>query len=107
MWVVSVVYLIYESGRFISTLRFKHKKLILNLGICFILVIAVGYCTYGFYIVQLHWAKCDTRSVVALWYEEKGYEMPTYVIFGEAPSFTYYLTHDSRFDQKYMDDITF
>ena len=60
-----------------------------------------------FYRVQLHWAKSDTRSVVDLWYEEKGYDTPTYVIFGEAPSFTYYLTHDSRFDQKYMDDITF
>lgn len=107
VWFVAVVYLIYESVRFISALHFKHKKLVLNMGICFILVIAMGYCTYGFYRVQLHWAKSDTRSVVDLWYEEKGFDTPTYVIFGEAPSFTYYLTHDSRFDQKYMDDITF
>ena len=37
----------------------------------------------------------------------EGYDVPTYVAFGEAPSFTYYLTHDRRFQEDYWDEIVF
>ena len=45
--------------------------------------------------------------MVRIWYEQEGYEIPTYVVFGEAPSFTYYLTHDGRFREEYWDNILF
>lgn len=107
VWFVAVFYVVYEALQLIASWKIPYKKAALIAARCLLLLTAAGYCVYGFYRIDLHWAKSNTRSVVDLWYEEKGYDMPTYVIFGEAPSFTYYLTHDDRFKQEYMDNITF
>lgn len=107
IWFVAVIYLIYEAFQRIASYHFPCKKLILNTGIFMLAVAMLGYCGYGFYRVSIYQGKCNTRKVVDLWYEKSGYEIPTYVAFGEAPSFTYYLTHDSRYDDDYMENIVF
>lgn len=107
VWFVAIIYLIYEAFQFIASLHIPYKKLVLNTCIFLLAISMLGYCGYGFYRVSIYQGKCNTRKVVDLWYGKKGYEIPTYVVFGEAPSFTYYLTHDSRYDEAYIDDIVF
>ena len=107
IWTVLIVYLGCEGFRTIGLWNFPHKKLVLRGLLGALLVVQLGYCVYGFYRVSIYEGKCDTRSVVRLWYELEGYDVPTYVAFGEAPSFTYYLTHDDRFQEDYWDEIVF
>lgn len=107
IWTVLIVYLGHEAFCTVKMRNFPHKKLMLKGMLGLLLAVQLGYCAYGFYRVSIFDVKSDTRSVVRLWYELEGYEVPTYVAFGEAPSFTYYLTHDSRFREEYWDDIVF
>ena len=117
IWSVLIVYLFSE---FFALLRmwglpegmpFGKRaalgRLVYRSALGLFLAVQLGYCAYGFYRISIFDVKSDTRSVVRLWYELEGYEAPTYVVFGEAPSFTYYLTHDNRFREEYWDDIVF
>lgn len=112
IWTVLIVYLIREGFRLLGMgtppeKRTAGKRLLLGGALGIFLAVVLGYCAYGFYRISIFDVKSDTRSVVRLWYDLEGYETPTYVVFGEAPSFTYYLTHDSRFREAYWDDIIF
>ena len=107
IWTVLIVYLAYEAFALIRMLTFPWKKLAFRGALGIFLAVQLGYCAYGFYRISIFDVKSDTRSVVRIWYDLEGYETPTYVVFGEAPSFTYYLTHDSRFREEYWDNIVF
>ena len=107
IWTVLIVYLAYEAFAMIRMLTFPWKKLAFRGALGIFLAVQLGYCAYGFYRISILDVKSDTRSVVRIWYDLEGYETPTYVVFGEAPSFTYYLTHDSRFREEYWDNIVF
>lgn len=107
IWTVLIVYLAYEAFALIRMLTFPWKKLVFRGALGILLAVQLGYCAYGFYRISIFDVKSDTRSVVRIWYDLEGYETPTYVVFGEAPSFTYYLTHDSRFREEYWDNIVF
>ena len=107
VWIVLIVYLAYEAFALIGMLPFSWKKLAFRGALGMLLAVQLGYCAYGFYRISIFDVKSDTRSVVRIWYDLEGYDVPTYVVFGEAPSFTYYLTHDNRFQEEYWDDIIF
>lgn len=107
IWFVLIFYTGYEFYQMIASLEIPYKKLVLRAGVAMILVIQLGYCVYGFYRISIYEGKCDTRSVVRLWYEREGYDVPTYVAFGEAPSFVYYLTHSESYEDEYWENLTF
>lgn len=107
VWVVLIFYVGYETFQTVKMYEFPYKKWILRSGSALLLAVQLGYCVYGFYRVTIYEGKSNTRAVVNLWYEREGYKLPTYVVFGEAPSFTYYLTHDERFEEDYWDNIVF
>lgn len=107
VWVVLIFYVGYETFQMVKMYEFPYKKWILRSGIALLLAVQLGYCVYGFYRVTIYEGKSNTRAVVDLWYEREGYKLPTYVVFGEAPSFTYYLTHDERFEEDYWENIVF
>ena len=107
VWSVLTVCLANEAFGLLKLLKVSWKRLAYQGALGAFLLVLLGYCAYGFYRISIFDVKSDTRSVVRIWYEEEGYESPTYVVFGEAPSFTYYLTHDDRFREEYWDNILF
>lgn len=107
VWTVAIFYICFETIRLLQLLELPHIRIFTNTIIVLLLVAQLFYCMYGFYRIQIHWAKSNTRSVIGVWYDQEAYTLPTYVVFGEAPNFVYYLTHDKRFNEKCWENITF
>ena len=99
LWFVMIAVSLYE---FVMILRQSSNQIIAVNGakvIQFGLVFAgLLYCLYGDYRIHCHWAKMDLRTVVAEWYVNEGYEIPTILDFHQRYGFTYYFTHDENYN---------
>ena len=108
LWFVMIAVSLYE---FVMILRQSSNQIIAVNGakvIQFGLVFAgLLYCLYGDYRIHCHWAKMDLRTVVAEWYVNEGYEIPTILDFHQRYGFTYYFTHDENYDEAQWENIVY
>jgi hypothetical protein len=72
-----------------------------------LILMALLYCIYGDYRVSNHWAKMDLRTVVDIWYDDDGYEIPTLLDFHQRYSFVYYFTHNDQYDESKWENIEY
>lgn len=82
----------------------KFYKLAASLSV----LIFAGYCIGQ--IVRLDivpWEKDDVRELTAAWYENKIYDSDamTFIQYYEDPIFHFYLMHDGRYDESYLENI--
>jgi hypothetical protein len=49
----------------------------------------------------------DLRTVVATWYDNDGYEVPTLLDFHQRYGFVYYFTHNDRYDESQWKNIVY
>ena len=108
LWFVLIAVSLYE---FVMILRQSGNGFVAGKGAKIVqagLVFAgVLYCVYGDYRISNHWAKMDLRTVVAEWYARDGYEMPTLLDFHQRYGFTYYFTHNERYDESQWENIIY
>ncbi len=108
LWFVLIAVSLYEL---VMLLRQSGSRFVAGKGARLVqtgLVLAgVVYCLYGDYRVHCHWAKMDLRTVVAEWYARDGYEVPTLLDFHQRYAFTYYFTHDERYDESQWEHILY
>lgn len=79
-----------------SKIIFSKCGRIIRVGL---IVFGIFFCIYGDYRIHNHWDKMDLRRVADKWYEVEGYEKDTFLDYTVKYSFTYYLTHDKRYDE--------
>lgn len=108
LWFVLIAVSLYEFVMILrqSSIRFvadKGAKLV-QAGLVFA---GILYCVYGDYRISNHWAKMDLRTVVAEWYAHDGYEIPTLLDFHQRYGFTYYFTHNERYDEAQWENIIY
>ena len=103
VWFLCMVMVVYEC---VEIIRKRCKKKWPEYAL-----IAVMAC-FALFIVALNLRKMEhvtwkghTREVVDLWYQLEGYEVFTYVCFGENVNFEYYLTHNDSYREEYKDHI--
>ncbi|MCM1296449.1 MAG: glycosyltransferase family 39 protein [Muribaculaceae bacterium] len=108
LWFVLVAVFLYE---FVMLLRQCGVRFLSGRGARIVqtmLVLAgVVYCVYGDYRISNHWWKMDLRAVVAGWYALDGYEVPTLLDFHQRYGFTYYFTHNERYDESQWGKIIY
>jgi len=108
LWFVLIAVALYE---FVMILRQSSVSFIAGNGAKIVqigLVFAgILYCVYGDYRISCHWAKMDLRTVVDEWYAQDGYEIPTLLDFHQRYGFTYYFTHNKRYDETQWENIVY
>lgn len=108
LWFVLIAVALYEL---VMILRRSNIRFVAGTGakIVQIGLIAAGilYCVYGDYRIRCHWAKMDLRTVVAQWYAQDGYEVPTLLDFHQRYGFTYYFTHNENYDESQWEKILY
>lgn len=108
LWFVLIAVSLYE---FVMLLRAGSVRFIPPAGAKAVQIglIAAGivYCMYGDYRISCHWAKMDLRTVASEWYARDGYEVPTLLDFHQRYAFTYYFTHDARYEEAQWDNIIY
>jgi hypothetical protein len=72
-----------------------------------LIFMAVLYCIYGDYRVSNHWGKMDLRTVVSVWFDDDGYEIPTLLDFHQRYGFVYYFTHNENYDETQWENIEY
>lgn len=116
LWFVYIVSLVYE---FIRITKFSSIKVVFQdkesavKTVCMncrrlkpvVIVAAVVFCMYGVHRIDNHWDKMDLKRIVNAWYELDVRDMPTYLDYNQRYSFTYYLTHDGRYQESDWDNI--
>lgn len=108
LWFVLISVSLYE---FVMVLRQSSAPFWAGIGAGIVQAGLVGagilYCVYGDYRISCHWAKMDLRTVVAAWYENDGYEVPTVLDFHQRYGFTYYFTHNDAFEEVQWENIVY
>lgn len=108
LWFVLIAVSLYE---FVRILRCSSAEFIAKKGARAVQIglVAAGilYCVYGDYRISNHWAKMDLRTVVADWYARGGYETPTLLDFHQRYGFTYYFTHNEKYDESHWENIIY
>ena len=105
VWFILIVAMIYEFLQILAqNSKEWMKKIVPVMGYMVVFATAL-FCCYGVKRINDHWMKMDLRTVVDTWYEEEGYEIPTYVSFAQRYAFVYYFTHDERFLEEHWDNI--
>jgi 4-amino-4-deoxy-L-arabinose transferase-like glycosyltransferase len=100
-WYVMIFATLYELWIII-----KEKK-IATVYKASLIIMGLLYCIYGDYRVSNHWLKMDLRTVVATWYDNDGYEVPTLLDFHQRYGFVYYFTHNDRYDESQWKNIVY
>lgn len=105
LWFILIVAVIHEFLNIIGT----SKKVWLKKSVmpvrCAVIIATLLFCCYGVKRINDHWMKMDLRTVVSTWYEEEGYEIPTFVNFHQRYPFVYYFTHDKEFSEDKWDNV--
>ncbi|MFG6342659.1 MAG: glycosyltransferase family 39 protein [Lachnospiraceae bacterium] len=99
VWFILIALMIYESFDILKDWKWTRY---------FRYAVVVGmllFCCYGVKRIHNHWAKMDLRTVVATWYADEGYELPTYVNFHQRYPFVYYLTHSAAYSEDKWENI--
>lgn len=108
LWFVLIAVSLYE---FVMILRRSGSRFIAGSGVRIVqtgLVLAgIVYCLYGDYRIKCHWAKMDLRTVVAAWYAQDGYQLPTLLDYHQRYGFTYYFTHNAEYDESQWENIRY
>lgn len=107
LWFILIAVSAYEFARILSNSGNDIASYLSRfLRVC---LVAGGilYCIYGDYRVSNHWWKMDLRTVVREWYERDGYNTPTILDFHQRYPFTYYFTHDKRYDESQWENIAY
>ncbi len=107
LWLIMVTLSLHE---FVGLLRQNNRAWIAELSAPLSICLVLGgflYCLYGDYRISNHWWKSDLRTVVDEWYDLEGYDTPTILDFHQRYAFTYYFTHDSRYDEEMWENITY
>jgi len=108
LWFVLIAVSLYE---FVMILRRSGSRFIAGSGARIVrtgLVLAgIVYCLYGDYRIKCHWAKMDLRTVVAAWYAQDGYQLPTLLDYHQRYGFTYYFTHNAEYDESQWENIRY
>ena len=108
LWFVLIAVSLYE---FVMILRQSGSRFIAGSGVRIVqtgLVLAgIVYCLYGDYRIKCHWAKMDLRTVVAAWYAQDGYQLPTLLDYHQRYGFTYYFTHNAEYDESQWENIRY
>lgn len=105
IWFILIVTMLYEFVQTVVESGHEWRKkasLVMQVGL---VLAALVFSCYGVKRIDDHWMKMDLRSVVSTWYEQKGYEIPTYVNFHQRYPFVYYFTHDEAFSEDKWDNV--
>jgi hypothetical protein len=100
-WYVMIFSALYESWNIIKEYKVSYVYKVA------LVIMALLYCVYGDYRVSNHWDKMDLRTIVATWYDNEGYEIPTLLDFHQRYGFVYYFTHNNQYDETKWDNIVY
>lgn len=92
IWFITIVVVLYECIQMI-------KPGLLKYAIILVLIACVLFSCYGVKRIHDHWDKSDLRTVVSTWYQDEGYEVPTFVNYHLRYAFIYYLTHNAQYEE--------
>lgn len=105
MWFILIVTILYEFLQILAQSgKVWMKKAVPFVQVGFILA-ALLFSSYGVKRINDHWMKMDLRTVVSAWYEEEGYEIPTYVNFHQRYAFVYYFTHAEEYTEDKWENV--
>lgn len=105
MWFILIVTILYEFLQILAQNGKAWMKKAVPVLRCAVVMAAFLFCCYGVKRINDHWMKMDLRTVVAAWYEEEGYEIPTYVNFHQRYAFVYYFTHDEEYTEDKWENV--
>lgn len=105
LWFILIVMVIYEMLYLLAQNGREWIRKSVPALRCVILFATLLFCCYGVKRINDHWYKMDLRTVVSVWYEDKGYEIPTYVNFHQRYPYVYYLTHNEAYDESKWENI--
>lgn len=71
-----------------------------------IFVIIYSLCAWNLGLKD-NFVKEDHRGLVEAWYENQGYELPTYVYYGAVPGFAYYLKQNKGYSDQTQEKLVY
>ena len=105
IWFITITVVIYE----ILQIMRQSRREILKKAVPYVSVIVLAgsvlFSCYGVKRINDHWDKSDLRTVVATWYQDEGYEVPTFVNYHLRYAFVYYLTHSEQYTESDWDKL--
>lgn len=103
MWLVVLVY--GTSLTFARISEHFNKKLLDITLVLLIIGIIFIYDSGGYYSLNVHWIKDDSRTATAIWFEKQGYNTLTLVHSWSDPMFQFYLVHNEIYSEKMQEQI--
>lgn len=105
IWFILILAILYEFVQILAqSPKERMRKAASALG-GMLVAAAVLFSCYGVKRINDHWMKMDLRTVADTWYEQEGYEIPTYVNFHQRYPFVYYFTHDEEYSEDKWENI--
>ena len=105
VWFILITIIIYEFLNLLSNSQKEWQQKVSKPAVYIVLMAMALFSCYGVKRINDHWAKMDLRTVVDVWYEESGYEVPTYVNFHQRYPFVYYFTHDKEYTESQWENV--
>ena len=99
IWFITITAILYEMLQLMKQSdKAVFKKLMPYMAVM-ILTGSVLFSCYGVKRIHDHWDKSDLRTVATVWYDEGGYEIPTFVNYHLRYAFIYYFTHETDYEE--------
>lgn len=108
LWFITGIYLLDELIKVIPQIKpiNKLKNIqFVTLGIVITLLVCWGL--NGWDSLKNNWGKENIREATQAWYHNKGYESNTLVYYAADPGFAYYLQHNNKYNDSYLDNIVY
>ena len=105
VWFILITVIVYEFLHILSENEKEWVQKASKVASYATLMALVLFSLYGVKRINDHWAKMDLRTVVDVWYEQGGYEVPTYVNFHQRYPFIYYFTHDKEYNDSQWNNL--
>jgi hypothetical protein len=105
LWFTLIFVMAYECLEYIKKSSKERIRRFAPTATVIILATACLFSIYGVKRVRDHWWKSDLRTVVDVWYNDGGEDIPTFVNYHLRYAFVYYLTHNEEYSEDAWNNV--
>ena len=106
LWITALFMFICEIHEILRA--FPYGRIISRVFIGTAVCVCVVFCFMGLKEILAHrWTKENNKTIAEIWFREGGPEKCTFVYYGAAPAFSYYIRQNDAFREDFEENIVY